>query len=1023
MSKTLVKIGIGVGLFFLPIGPIVSAIRGAGYFGKLTTFLKVLRTLKTIGGLLALSGAASILRKKPNIPNGFGALAPNQGGVNPRQILCGRFTTPGAKVFEKTHNNGEEIWQVFVLGIGPIEGLTKITTVDGKQIPINLATNDVTGEFAGLINVYFRNGSDNQTAFTPLTDRFPSQWTTNHRLRGLACVCIKQKLDQKKLPSPLNFLFHGQGLPTYDPRKDTTVGGSGSHRITDQSTWEYAENVPLFALTYLIGWRNNGVLTAGVGLNENRLTHFIDEAISSANVADESVATSSSTEPRYQACGVLDSAANHQTNLEHFEAAMVGHIAFTGKGVRILAGAYRSPVATLTNAQTVQVNEIKTIQGANGRVNTVRGQFANAANDGKIEEFPAVVNATAKTADGEEKSTSLTLPLTPTSSMSQRLAQVGLNASRVGGESGRFPRQVSSVHTLEALRCEVGDVINLSLSEVMDGSSTFRVEDRNITVTENGIAVALALNEEDSASVWGWAGTDDQAHNPTPNLNSDNEIVGVDSFAASGVFRTGPNNTKTPGVEVTWTAETNSGIDRAEIDIKPNGETDWVRHTAGADAGILKIFPLEPGQTYSVRLRFVSANLGPGDWSSEAIVVASTEITDAITVYRQTGTPATTANEGSLWIKTDTNEVFVLTGGAWVSAATNNNVFYQTSAPSGQSGDFWYDTNDFIWYTHVGGGFQPVGNNFTNTSQLTDDAGLGDTAIFRNVTGRTKIAMSINEGATGGYDAKRIRFYGLDGEFPDRTTQAELVKQNDSVFSFGGDTVFGNSTAYSGNGSNGVYYLVVDTSGSKRFDHTGTTDTHVGVCRNLGASTLEYFRANVGFTSISHDSNMIVVGFCERRANTFVNATLFEPTAIADAPDIYSLVGIDDPSHLPAESVGGVYTLAPSNPCTGHDNGSSARIDIASTTLHYGDNSLTYSSGSVTSLSFSTGYHVYVVDDSLSGGSLSHQVTTSRTALPARHIYLGYCETPANSGAATGGTLGGYAGGAGAFDRFYLNPF
>ena len=49
------------------------------------------------------------------------------------------------------------------------------------------------------------------------------------------------------------------GRKLYDPRKDTTAGGSGSHRLATPSTWEYSDN-PSLALA---DWLHSSVYGAG----------------------------------------------------------------------------------------------------------------------------------------------------------------------------------------------------------------------------------------------------------------------------------------------------------------------------------------------------------------------------------------------------------------------------------------------------------------------------------------------------------------------------------------------------------------------------------------------------------------------------------------------------------------------------------------------------------------------------------------------------------------------------------------
>lgn len=57
----------------------------------------------------------------------------------------------------------------------------------------------------------------------------------------------------------LNFSVRVLGRKLYDPRKDTTAGGSGSHRLATPSTWEYSDN-PSLALA---DWLYSSVYGAG----------------------------------------------------------------------------------------------------------------------------------------------------------------------------------------------------------------------------------------------------------------------------------------------------------------------------------------------------------------------------------------------------------------------------------------------------------------------------------------------------------------------------------------------------------------------------------------------------------------------------------------------------------------------------------------------------------------------------------------------------------------------------------------
>lgn len=114
-----------------------------------------------------------------------------------------------------------------------------------------------SGYSRAKININF--GTDDQTADQIMLDQFSAQnmWTTNHRLRGITYAVCRFSSDN---PEAFTEMFPNRD-PTltvvarwnevYDPRLDTTTGGSGSHRHDDPSTWAYSNNPALAALDFL----------------------------------------------------------------------------------------------------------------------------------------------------------------------------------------------------------------------------------------------------------------------------------------------------------------------------------------------------------------------------------------------------------------------------------------------------------------------------------------------------------------------------------------------------------------------------------------------------------------------------------------------------------------------------------------------------------------------------------------------------------------------------------------------------
>lgn len=106
----------------------------------------------------------------------------------------------------------------------------------------------------------------------------------------------------------------------------------------------------------------------------------------------------------------------------------------------------------------------------------------------------------------------------------------------------------------------------------------------------------------------------------------------------------------------------------------------------------------------------------------------------------------------------------------------------------------------------------------------------------------------------------------------------------------------------------------------------------------------------------------------------------------------------------------GVSAHRASNPLTAADVGSTATVSIAAFSYKVseaGAASLTvsYNSGSVAGLSFSTLYHIWAYDPTLAGGAVTYAASTSTTTYIGdnNYVYVGSITTPANGAGPTGG--------------------
>lgn len=117
----------------------------------------------------------------------------------------------------------------------------------------------------------------------------------------------------------------------------------------------------------------------------------------------------------------------------------------------------------------------------------------------------------------------------------------------------------------------------------------------------------------------------------------------------------------------------------------------------------------------------------------------------------------------------------------------------------------------------------------------------------------------------------------------------------------------------------------------------------------------------------------------------------------------YRLFRIPDQKYLPNLIAGGAGSALNKNPLSSSDNGSTAKITVASHTRQYGFGVLSLNAGSITGLAFNTKYYVYYDDASYLGGGVSYKASTNIQSIAAgnHRIYVSVVTTPRNGDGTT----------------------
>jgi hypothetical protein len=456
--------------------------------------------------------AASYQKKQEADARKAAASAPRdvmvRSAIEPSKIVYGRARVSGPVVYTNTKptpgtNDNNTLWTVVSLASHECDDIEAIW-LDGDEIPssiINWAgtggvTSGTYGPISGneVTNFYRRLGSDTQSHVSELASAF-SDWTTSHVGKGTCYVVSAFELGTRtgegvwSNGAPQSIRAVVKGKKVYDPRLDSTNGGSGVHRLADPATWEWSDNPALCLADYLFD-ADLGMGAEGVSYSD------IDWAMvaTAANQCDATVTVpSGGSTKRFTCNGVLDTGTAYADNIRNLLSSMAGTLTWSGGKYRIRAAAYEAPTFTFTENDIVGDVQVQPERPRAQRFNTVRGTFIDPSADYAATQFLRVQDSDYLSTrdDGQELATSIALPMTNDQYMAQRLAWRSLRLNN---------QQTTAVVPLnwKALKVGVGDRINLTVSELNWSSKVFVVDAWSFD-PEKGFMLTV---REDSASAY-----------------------------------------------------------------------------------------------------------------------------------------------------------------------------------------------------------------------------------------------------------------------------------------------------------------------------------------------------------------------------------------------------------------------------------------------------------------------------------------------------------------------------------------
>jgi hypothetical protein len=309
---------------------------------------------------------------------------------NPIPVVYGKRQVGLTRVF--VESSGSDNQYLYVAGVLCEGGGAGITAIDEVYVDDKLVTFDGSlsdGSLRGVSSSdtnFYKNGEslisiqgffglDNQSASSLLDET--TNWTSNHKLSGLAYVALRFKWNQDAFSGLPEVRVTVRGKKIYDPRLDSTKGGSGSHRQDTASTWAYSANSSLVLLDYL---RNSRY---GKGLPNDAFETNYDSFKTSANTCDTQVTPYSGATSDinlFETNAVIDSEKKVLENVRELLVPMRAIFNYTQGKYKVIIEGSGSSQLLLTKDNVV--SEVK-LQGESKseKYNRVIGTFTNPEKD------------------------------------------------------------------------------------------------------------------------------------------------------------------------------------------------------------------------------------------------------------------------------------------------------------------------------------------------------------------------------------------------------------------------------------------------------------------------------------------------------------------------------------------------------------------------------------------------------------------------------------------------------------------
>ncbi len=633
VKTALVVAAVATGFAAIPaIGASGAAMSVGGALGFSGTTAGLVGTfIISAGSQLVLGAVNKKLAPSLDIPEmgtnlQQGTMVTAKSGVSPQRIIYGKTRVGGVMVYAESTGTTNEFLHIIITVAGhEINNITKVF-FNEDEVPLTQDGSDSNGiarffpssgnQYEGKARIKKHLGADAQAADADLVSDI-SQWTTNHRLRGISYVYVRLNFDKDVYTNGVpNITFEVEGKKVFDPRDSSTA---------------FSTNPALCIRDYLLNDRF-GLEADSTEINDTNFTAV-------ANTCDENVTilNPSGTEKRFSMNGTFNLDKSPKTIIENMLSSIAGHLIYSNGQFKIRPAVYETPSVTLDEEHIRSGITLNTRISKKELFNAVKGLYSEPANNYQPQDYPILTNSTFESEDNSERIFGeFNFPMTTSSHTVQRLSTIQLLKAR---------QQISFTATfnLKAFQLDIGDTVQITNSRLGFTNKTFEITNWSFAMGGEGIPIISCEFRETASAVYDFTNSNYStvSSGKATNLPNATTVAPPQAITLTDELVAYNDGTVIVKLVIELTAPTDNFTDIFEVEIKQDTDADG---TALSPADTFKLIGrgartkyeflnVIDKATYSIRARGVNI-----------FGVNSSSITASRTIIGQIAPPADVEN-------------------------------------------------------------------------------------------------------------------------------------------------------------------------------------------------------------------------------------------------------------------------------------------------------------------------------------------------------------------------------------------